>query len=81
MKNNDARMVAKNYYTPKNVKFGILVSMLTSSNPVTVRFLNSKFNITSAAARIFEIQKETGISFTKLTFQDSSKGVSVAYAV
>lgn len=76
-----ARLVAKEYYTTKNVKFGILVTMLTSPNPVTVRFLNRKFNITSAAARIAEIKNETGMTFDKISFQDGSKGVSVAYAV
>ena len=76
----DAQMVADNHYSRKNKKNGILATILGSGNPMTVDFLNNKFSINSAAARVAEIQNETGISFERFTFQDSSKGVSVAYA-
>ena len=54
----DAQMVADNHYSRKNVKNGIMATLLNSSTPVTTTGLNTMFNINSAGARVSEIVKE-----------------------
>ena len=76
----DAQMVADNHYSRKNVKNGIMTTLLSSSTPVTLSGLNSKFNINSAGTRVAEIIKETGYSFSKTSFRNGSRGATVAYA-
>ena len=78
----DAQMVADNHYSRKNVKNGIMSTLLSSSTPVTLTGLNSKFDINSAGARVAEIIKETGYAFSKTSFRNGTRGrTEVAFAV
>tara|TARA_R100001079_G_C4352535_1_gene111616 strand:+ start:80 stop:328 length:249 start_codon:yes stop_codon:yes gene_type:complete len=76
----DAQMVADNHYSRKNVKNGIMATLLNSSTPVTTTGLNTMFNINSAGARVSEIVKETGYTFSKTSIRNGTRGASVAYA-
>ena len=78
----DAQMVANNHYSRKNVKNGIMSTLLTSSTPVTTSGLNAMFNINSAGARVSEIIKETGYAFSKTSIRNGTRGrTEVAFAV
>lgn len=76
----DAQMVADNHYNRGTAKNGLLTTIKSSTNAFTSDFLNRKFGISSAVARINEIEKETGIKFTRVSVQDGTNGVTTAYA-
>ena len=73
-------MVADNHYSRKNVKNGIMTTLLSASTPVTLSGLNSKFDINSAGTRVAQIIKATGYSFSKTSIRNGTRGASVAYA-
>ena len=76
----DAQMVADNHYNRGTSKNGLIVTIKSSTNAFTSDFLNRKLGISSAPVRIHEIEKETGIKFTRVSVQDGSRGVTTAYA-
>ena len=78
-----AQSLSDSFYRRSNVKNHMLRTIANSSAPILTDVLNQKFNVSSAATRMTEIEKETGIKFNR-TYVTTSAGKgkpSVAYSL